>query len=160
MVFLERGSKFQEHWTNKRSATSYDKSIPRNAVAWYENFETPPQIYRTLYCRKKQNLFILYSYSKHQPTFKSSYISYVRERNYGARAMTKFAQLPQMMTVLLCTVTGKVDLAYVFIFIWSVMKFAYSVVNNGGGGPTTKKTKDILRFSRRHDLFCSFLFSV
>ena len=30
----------------------------------------------------------------------------------------------------------------------------------GGGGPTTKKTKDILRFSRRHDLFCSFLSSV
>ena len=30
----------------------------------------------------------------------------------------------------------------------------------GGGGPTTKKTKDILRFSRRHDLFCSFLFFV
>ena len=28
----------------------------------------------------------------------------------------------------------------------------------GGGGPTTKKTKDILRFCRRHDLFCSFLF--
>ena len=27
-----------------------------------------------------------------------------------------------------------------------------------GGGPTTKKTKDILRFCRRHDLFCSFLF--
>ena len=25
----------------------------------------------------------------------------------------------------------------------------------GGGGPTTKKTKDILRFSRRHDHFCS-----
>ena len=32
------------------------------------------------------------------------------------------------------------------------------VINRGG--PTTKKTKDILRFSRRHDLFCSFLFSI
>ena len=30
--------------------------------------------------------------------------------------------------------------------------------NKTGGGPTTKKTKDILRFCRRHDLFCSFLF--
>ena len=30
----------------------------------------------------------------------------------------------------------------------------------GGGGPKTKKAKDILRFSRQHDLFCSFLFSV
>ena len=32
--------------------------------------------------------------------------------------------------------------------------------DKSGGGPTTKKTKDILRFSRRHDLFCSFLFSI
>ena len=32
--------------------------------------------------------------------------------------------------------------------------------SGGGGGPTTKKTKDILQFCRRHDLFCSFLFSV
>ena len=30
----------------------------------------------------------------------------------------------------------------------------------GGGGPTTKKTKNILRFSRRHDLFCSFFCSL
>ena len=39
----------------------------------------------------------------------------------------------------------------------SVVDMAITV---GGGGPTTKKTKDILRFSRRHDLFCSFLFSI
>ena len=36
----------------------------------------------------------------------------------------------------------------------------YIAASLSGGGPTTKKTKDILRFSRRHDLFCSFLFSV
>ena len=35
-----------------------------------------------------------------------------------------------------------------------------SLTFGGGGGPTTKKTKDILRFSRRHDLFCSFLSTV
>ena len=29
-----------------------------------------------------------------------------------------------------------------------------------GEGPTTKKTKDIVPFSQRHDLFCSFLFFV
>ena len=35
----------------------------------------------------------------------------------------------------------------------------YPTDKQRGGGPT-KQTKDILRFFRRHDLFCSFLFSV
>ena len=31
----------------------------------------------------------------------------------------------------------------------------FKKLGGGEGGPKTKKAKDILRFSRRHDLFCS-----
>ena len=60
------------------------------------------------------------------------------------------------------------DLSFVFVYskfgllrakLESLRANLFSVFS-GGGGLTTKKTKDILRFSRRHDLFCSFLFSV
>ena len=43
-------------------------------------------------------------------------------------------------TVLLLTSTSRLRITDV------------SALHVGGGGPTTKKTKDILRFSMRHDL--------
>ena len=35
------------------------------------------------------------------------------------------------------------------------IEISCAIQGGGGGGPTSKKTKDILQFSRRHDLFCS-----
>ena len=39
---------------------------------------------------------------------------------------------------------------------WPSVWEEYAKITIGGGGPTTKKTKDILWFSRRHNIFCSF----